>query len=393
MGLIKAFTSSVFSYIGDMWEDYIYCDALDNDTLVKKGHKRRSAGAGNNADDNIITDGSRIAVNAGQMLIVVENGRIIDFTAEQGGYEYVSKTEPSAFCGDFKEALRAAVDEVKKRFAFGGIPGTDQRVYFVNTKEILNNRFGFGNVPYRDKEFDLTILLQGYGTYSFHIANPLMFYENVCGNVAEEYKRDTVAPQLRAEIQNAMLPVLGELSNRGVHYDQMPMQSEAILGLLKDTLSRKWRDERGIEIMTMAFSNIMPDDGSMDKIRDLQESRVYSGNKAMLGARVGAASANAMESAAENPSGAVNGFMGMGMAKSAANIDVAELMKDTSQPAQQSGGDTWVCSCGMVNSMKFCPQCGSKKPEPKKCSECGFIFPSELAGMKFCPNCGNKTEE
>lgn len=394
MGLIKALTGSVFSYIGDMWEDYIYCDSLSNDVLVKRGHKKSSGGAGNRADDNVITENSRIAVNAGQMLIVVENGLVIDFTAEPGGYEYNSNTEPSVFVGDLKDALLTGIREVKERFFRGGIPANDQRVFFVNIKEILNNQFGFGNVPYRDKEFDMTILLQGYGVYSFRISNPLRFYENLCGNVADQYNKATLLPQLRGELQNAMLPVLGELSKKGVHYDQMSLHTEEILSLLQESMSSKWREERGIEILTMAFSNILPDDESMDKLRDLQESRVYSGNMAMLGARMGAASANAMESAAANPSGAVNGFMGMGMAQRNINADVAEMMREglTQSKADEEAKGKWTCSCGMVNSMEFCPKCGSKKPNRRVCNSCGYVFPKELDEMKFCPKCGNNTE-
>lgn len=393
MGLIKALTSSVFSYIGDMWEDYIYCDSLSNDVLVKRGHKKSSGGAGTRADDNVITEGSRIAVNVGQMLIVVENGLITDFTAEPGGYEYNSKTEPSVFVGDLRDALMTGSREIRERFFRGGIPTNDQRVFFVNLKEILNNQFGFGNVPYRDKEFDMTILLQGYGVYSFRISNPLQFYGNLCGNVADQYHKATLLPQLRSELQNAMLPVLGELSQKGVHYDQISMYTEEILSLLQESMNSKWLEERGIEILTVAFSNILPDDESMDKLRDLQESRVYSGNMAMLGARMGAASANAMESAAANPSGAVNGFMGMGMAQRNINVDVAEMMREGSAQlkADEEAKDKWNCSCGMSNSMEFCPKCGSKKPDRRVCHSCGYVFPRELDGMRFCPKCGNNT--
>ncbi len=393
MGLVKALTNSVFSYIGDMWEDYIYCDSLDNDVLVKKGKKRQSGGAGNNADENVITNGSRIAVNAGQTLIVVENGQIIDFTAEQGGYEYVKGVEPTMFCGSFGEDMKVGIDRIKTRLKFGGIPSNDQRVYFVNTKEILDNRFGFGEVPYRDSEFDLTILIQGFGAFSFHITDPILFYENVCGNVAEQYNKSTIIGQMKAELQNEMLPVLGKLANSGLHYDQLPQHSADILDILKENLSHKWKEERGIELMTVVFTSIIPDDDSMEKVRQMQESRVYSDNKAMLGARVGAASANAMESAAENPAGAANGFIGMNMARNSANIDVAQLMQDDGRQQPASGGNTWTCSCGMVNTMMFCPKCGSKKPEPKKCPSCGFEFPLELSAMKFCPSCGKNTEE
>ncbi len=396
MGLIKAFTGSVLGVLGDMWEDYIYCDALPGDVLVSRGRKRRSPG-GNRADENVITEGSRVAVNAGQALIVVENGRVTDFTAEPGGYEYRSATEPTMFRGDLGASLDAAAERIRERLKFGGIPGNDQRVYFVNTKEILDNRFGFGRVPYRDSEFNLSITLQGYGVYSFRVTDPMAFYENVCGNVADKYGKAELNAQLKAELQNELLPILGELSQRGLRYDRLPMESAAILELLKEKLGPKWHGERGVELMTVTFGSILPDDESFDKVRDLQESRVYSESRAMLGARVGAASANAMESAAENPSGAVNGFMGMGMARAAAPIDVAELMRPVppapapSKP--ETPPETWTCSCGMVNTMAFCPQCGKKRPQPKTCPSCGFVFSPELAAMNFCPSCGTRVSE
>lgn len=396
MGLIKAFTSSAMSYIGDLWEDYIYCDSLDADTLVQKGRARKSAGAGKNASENIITEGSRIAVNAGQMLVVVENGRIIDFTAEQGGYEYKSNTSPSMFCGNFGDALKISFNQIGGRFAFGGQAGNDQRVYFINTKEILGNKFGFGNVPYRDSEFNMTILLQGFGAYSFEITDPIAFYTNICGNVADKYMKSSMEPQLRTELQSALLPALGELAESGVHYDRLSGQTEKITALLKSRLSEKWKKDRGIEIKNISFSTILPDDESVDKIRQLQESRAYSGNKAMLGARVGAAQATAMESAAENSAGAVTGFMGMSMAQSMGAVNVNELMKSEPVPSSAApvsvsqAEETWVCSCGMENTMRFCPNCGSKKPDTNRCSNCGIEIPAQFAEMKFCPNCGKE---
>lgn len=398
MGLIKAFTNSAMSYIGDLWEDYIYCDSMDSSTLVQKGQARKSGGADKHASDNVITEGSRIAVNAGQMLVVVENGRIIDFTAEQGGYEYKSRTAPSMFCGDLGEGLKKSFNEIAGRFAFGGQAANDQRVYFINTKEILGNKFGFGNVPYRDSEFNMTILLQGFGTYSYEITDPIVFYTNVCGNVADKYVKTSVEPQLKAELQSAILPVLGELAESGVHYDRLSGQTESITALLQKRLTEQWKNDRGIEIKNISFSNILPDDESVDKIRQLQESRAYSGSRAMLGARVGAAQASAMESAAENSAGAVTGFMGMNMAQNAGAVNVNELMKSEPVPSPAAPapapvpqeGEIWICSCGMQNTMRFCPKCGSKKPEKSRCQNCGFEIPAQFAEMKFCPNCGKE---
>ena len=392
MGLIKAFAGSAISYISDLWEDYIYCDSLDGNTLVQKGQARRNPGAGNNANDNVITEGSRIAVNAGQMMIVVENGMIIDFTAEQGGYEYRSNTSPTMFCGDFGDALKISLREMGARFSFGGQPANDQRVYFINTKEIPNNKFGFGNVPYRDGEFNITVLLQGFGSYSYKITDPIVFYTNVCGNVADKYVKSSIEPQLKAEIQSALLPVLGELSENGVHYDRLSGQSGEIISLLQDHLDKQWKKDRGIEIKNMSFSTILPDDESVDKIRQLQESRAYSGNRAMLGARVGAAQANAMESAAENSAGAVTGFMGMNMAQHSGAVNVNELMREEPprMEAPPQNENTWTCSCGMVNTMMFCPQCGSKKPDKTHCQYCGIEIPAQFAEMRFCPGCGKE---
>ena len=394
MGLIKAFTGSAISYINDLWEDYIYCDAMDESTLMKKGHARRNPGAGAGANDNVITDGSRIAVNVGQMRLVVENGRIVDFTAEPGGYEYKTGTEPSCFCGNFNETLRVSFENMKHRFAFGGIAGNDQRVYFINTKEIMNNRFGFGNLPYRDSEFDLTIILRGFGIYSYKIVDPIVFYTNVCGNVAEQFTKTSIESQMKAEIQNAFLPVFGILSKAKIRYDSLSLHTDGMIEILQEELREQWKEERGIEIKSMAFSNILPDDESVNKIRELQESRVYSGNKAMLGARVGAAQANAMESAAENPSGAVNGFMGMGMAQQAGAVNVTELMKDTpvqkEEPQPIPKEESWTCNCGMVNTMNFCPKCGNSKPKEVTCPHCGMVIPEQIAGLKFCPNCGKE---
>lgn len=388
MGLIKAVADTAFSLIGNLWEDYIYCDALDNNTLIKKGRKKSSGGAGKYADDDVITDGSRIAVNAGQMLIVVENGRIVDFTAEQGGYEYHTGTRPSMFCGDYGDGLKITFDELKNRFSFGGAASDDQRVYFVNTKEIMDNRFGFGNVPYRDGEFGITVLMQGFGVYSFQICDPLKFFAVVSGNVSSTFAKENLLHQMKAEIQNEMLPVLGRLAEENVTYDQLPLKTESVLRLLRSQLGKKWKNERGIELKTMTFSSILPDDESIDKIRQLQESRVYSGSKSMLGARVGAAQANAMESAAENPSGAVNGFVGMGMAQNSGGVNVNDLMRD--QPKPQSSAEQWTCSCGRVNDMAFCPACGSKKPSPIICPNCSYQMPREISGLNFCPSCGQR---
>ncbi len=384
MGLFRAFTGSIASFTGDVWQDFIYCDAMSNQTLARRGSRKNQPGAGKYADENVITDGSRIAVSPGQMMIVAENGRVIDFTAEAGGYEFKSSEGPSVFTGEFGKTLSASADEVRERFHFGGSAASEQRVYFINTKEIPGNRFGFGGIPYRDNEFDITILLRGYGIFSMKISDPIVFYEKVCGNVAEKYDSASLLPQLRTELQSALLPILGELSAQGISFDKLSLETQRILDMLRNNVGERWKTERGIEISSIAFSNILPDEESLNKMRDLQESRFYSTSSAALGARLGAASANAMEAAADNPSGAAGAFMGINMANSMQASNVVPLMQHDPGQKEQSN-DSWTCSCGSVNTTPFCPQCGTKRPVliKWKC-QCGM----ENTGL-FCVRCGN----
>lgn len=330
MGLIKAAIGAVGSAIGDSFKDYIYCDSLDNSTLMRRGYPKTSGGAGKYSQNSVITDGSRIAVNDGQFLIVVEDGRIVDFSAEQGEYIFQTNTAPSLFCGQFGDRLKNTLAIIGQRFTFGGISPNDQRAYFVNTKEILNNKFGFGNIPFRDGEFNITVTLQGFGVYSYRISDPLMFYANVCGN-ADIFTAANLEMNMKAELQNSLLPALGKLSDKNISYDKIPLEAPALSQLLNSVLSNNWESARGISISTVVFSNIIPDEQSIAKIRQMQESRVYAENTAMLGARIGAAQANAMEAAAANRAGAATGFLGAGMANAAGGVDPNALLRNTPQ--------------------------------------------------------------
>lgn len=390
MGLIKAVTSTAKSILSEIWEDYIYCDSLDNNTLMKKGVHRSSGGENGKAGGNVITDGSRIAVNAGQFMIIVENGRIVDFTAEEGGYLYNTGTEPSLFCGDLKEGFRNTVKTMKERFEFGGQPANDQRVYFINTKEILDNKFGFGNIPFRDNEFNMSIMLQGFGSYSFQIEDPILFYKSISANVADTYPKDILTSQMRTELQGALLPVFGELSEKGLHYDQLPQKSLDILDLLRDQLTEGWKTTRGIELSVLTFRSIMPDDESVDKIREMQESRVYAGDHNMLGARLGAAQANAMESASENPNGAMMAAAGVQMVAQNTGINANTLLNSEEKKTSTSASSKWTCKCGYVSEFPFCPMCGCPKPKPGVCAKCGFDFSIFDKTPPFCPHCGSK---
>ena len=379
MGLIKAAFSSIGTVLADQWKEYIYCDALDGDTLMAKGEVRINKGSSNTKrSDNIITNGSKIAVNEGQCMLIVENGKIVDFTTEAGAYTYDTGTEPSLFDSGFS-GLKESFAKVGKRFTFGGQPENDQRVYFINTKEIMNNKIGIGDVPFRDSEFNFTIKIQGYGTYSYRITNPVMFYTNVCANVADVYKKISIDEQ--TEVQSSLQPALGRIALKGIAYDQLPLYTKEIANELNTELTADWNELRGISIVSVAFASITVDGESAEKISRMQEARAFS-DPSLLGARLGTAQANAMESAAKNTNGAVNAFMGMGMAQNAGGANVQDLMKmgQSQQNTQNNTPTPWTCSCGQTNNGNFCSNCG--KARSWTC-ECG----SENTG-NFCSNCG-----
>ncbi len=387
MGLIKAFGGAARTTLADQWKEFIYCDAMSADVLMQKGQARIGERSSNTKrDENIISDGSKVAVNEGQCMLIVENGRIVDFCAEPGEYLYQTGTEPSMLDSGW-HGLRESFKKVGKRFTFGGQPENDQRVYYINTKEIMGNKVGVGEVPFRDSEFGFTIMLKGYGTYSYRITDPIMFYVNVCGNVQDTFRRSQIDEQLKTEVQHNLQPALGKIALKGIAYDQLPLYTNEIADQLNQELTEDWVQNRGISVVAVALASITPDAESAKKIAQFQESRVYT-NTRMMGARLGGAQANAMENASKNDAGAMTGFMGLGMAQQAGGANVASFFENSSEPAAANG---WSCpACGSKSTGNFCQNCGAKKPEGGETWTCACGTASQ---GKFCPNCGAKKPE
>ena len=429
MGLIKAGLGALGGTLADQWKEFFYCDALSNNVLMKKGSKRISSRSSNTkGEDNIISNGSVIAVADGQCMLIVEQGKVVEVCAEPGEFVYDTSTEPSIFAGKLGKSIIDTFKTIGKRFTFGGDTGKDQRIYYFNTKEILNNKFGTPNPIMFDvvnKEIGMrrTVQVRCNGIYSYTISNPLLFYTRLCGNVANEFTRDMIDDQLKTEFIDALQPALGAMSDLGLRPAQLPAKSKELKTAMNDALKVEWNDERGISIENIALNPITLTDEDMKKINEMEDSASYGSNPFMMAGRMTNATANAMEAAAANESGAMNGFIGMGMAGNAmgGGFNAAQQFygMGQQQAAQQAAqaatqpadawtcacgatvsgkfcsecgakkpeNEAWTCSCGAVNKGKFCSECGAKKPTALKCAKCGFV-PENGATPKFCPECG-----
>ena len=430
MGLIKALVGSAGGVLADQWKEYFYCDAIPENVLGVKGQKRVSGRSSNKrGSDNLITNGSIIAVADGQCMMIVDQGKVVEFSAEPGEFTYDASTEPTIFSGNLGQSIMDTFKTVGKRFTFGGEAAKDQRVYYFNLKELVGNKYGTPSpVPFRvvDRNINLDweISIRCFGEYSFHICDPLLFYTNVCGNFDGEYTRDRLESQMKTELLTALQPAFAKISEMGIRYSSLPGHTMELADALNEVLSNKWRNLRGIEIVSFGVSSVKASEEDEKMLKDMQRTAVYS-NVNMAAAYDVMARGDAMKTAAGNSAGAMTGFMGMGMAQGmGGGANAAQLFQMGQQQAPQQptqpAAAGWKCACGATATGKFCPECGAKKPEPtagwtcacgavnqgKFCSECGARKPAGVPQYKcdkcgwvpedpknpprFCPECGDK---
>ena len=422
MGLISAALGAASGVLADQWKEYFYCEALPETVLVTKGKKRVSNRSSNTkGSDNIISNGSIIAVADGQCMIIVDQGKVVELCAEPGEFVYDTSSEPSIFTGSLGSAILETFKQIGKRITFGGEPPKDQRIYYFNTKEIMGNKYGTPSpVPFRVVDqrvnLDVDIGIRCFGEYSYHICNPMLFYANVCGNVTQDYTRDKIDPQLKSELLTALQPAFAKISDMGIRYSGLPAHTEELAQALNDVLSAKWRDRLGIEIVSVGVSSVKASEEDEAMIKQMQTMQTASG----MAAQLAGAQAQAMKDAANNPNGAAMAFMGMNAAANAGGFDpntlMAGAMVQNAQAAAAAPADSWTCACGKVNTGKFCTECGAKKPAPagswtcgcgavntgKFCTECGAKKPDDGSWTcdcgavntgKFCTDCGAKKPE
>ncbi|MBE6786222.1 MAG: SPFH domain-containing protein [Ruminococcaceae bacterium] len=455
MGLIKAAFGAAGGVMADQWKEFFICESLPNDVLMRKGQKKTTGRSSNyKGDENIITSGSGIVVADGQCMIIVEQGKVVEVCAEPGEFTYDASTEPSIFCGSFGDSIKATFRNIGKRFTYGGEAPKDQRVYYFNTKEILDNKFGTPN-PFEfevvNKRLNLfrTVEVRCNGIYSYKITDPLLFYTGLSGNISYEYTREELDPQLKTEFIDALQPAFAELSALELRPAQIPAHTAELKQAVNNALRRTWTEARGISVCSIALNPIKLNDEDRAKIQKMEDAATMGSNPFMMAGREAEARAAAMEAAAANPNGAMMGFMGMNMAMGAGggfnpmdmyNAGVQQQQQQTAQqqaqqlvnaqaqamanavaaaPAQNGWkcacGNTatgkfcpecgspkpaepegWTCSCGAVNKGKFCPECGSRKPEGAplyQCDKCGWKPEDPHHPPKFCPECGDLFDE
>jgi len=410
MGLISAALGAAGGVLADQWKEYFYCEALPANVLAVKGQKRVSGRSSNTrGNDNVISDGSIIAVADGQCMIIVEQGQIVEVCAEPGEFRYDNSTAPSVFSGDLSDSIPEVLKQMGKQFSFGGQPASDQRVYYFNTKELIGNKYGTpGPVPFRVVDqragIDIDISIRCFGEYSYRICNPLLFYANVCGNVETAYQRESLDSQLKSELLTALQPAFARISELGIRYSALPGHTTELAGLLNDVLSAKWRDLRGIEIVSLGVSSVKASEGDEAMLKELQKNAAFA-NPTLAAANLVGAQAAAMQAAASNQGGAAMAFMGMNMAGQAGGINAQNLYQMGAQqaaapaPAAQpaAAAEGWTCpGCGSVNKGKFCAECGAKKPAgvPQyRCDKCGWEPADPTKPPKFCPECGDPFDD
>ena len=445
MGLLKAAKDALGGLMADQWREYFYCDSMNSDTLMVKGEKQVTQGRNSNTkgNDNIISNGSIISVNVGQCMIIVDQGKIAEFCAEPGEFVYDTSSEPSLLYGNLGENIKNSFIQFGRRFTFGGNTAKDQRVYYINTKEIMDNLYGTPTpIPFhlvsKNTGFELETTVKCNGTYTFKIVDPILFYSNVAGNVVDRYdKKDKLQGIMKAELLTKLPIALSQIAAEGVLPYQVPLHLEELTNYLKEGLTAQWTELRGIEVVSMTMAAPIVPQEDMDKINKWNDTAVLT-NASMAEAKKTEAFAKALGNMGgngeEGTGSAVNGAMGMmgmammqnmmnnGMGNMFGTSQQAPQMKPASTVAEgavlgwtcscgrgdnrgkfcQECGlpkpalDGWTCSCGHVNQGKFCQECGRRKPEGAplyRCDKCGWQPEDPAHPPKFCPECGDIFDE
>lgn len=381
MGFIKAIAGTVSGGLANQWKEFYTCNSLPVQVLMKRADHMKSGRSSNTKNDtDDITRGSAVIVNEGQCAIFVSQGKILDVAAEPGAYTWDDDTSPSFFSGHFSDVIRQGWN----RFTYGGQNPVQQRIYYVNMKELIGCRFGTPTpVPFRILDsnigLDLDTTVKCNGTYTMHVSDPVVLYTSIAGNVEDEYTVEQMNDQLRAEFIQALQPAFGQLSGIGIRPSALPGQTKAISDAMKAELDPSWNSHYGLALTSVQIISATIPEEDQKMLQDIQKQAVYR-NSSMTGAALVQAQAEAMKTAAGNENGAMMGFAGINMAQAAGGINANQFFQNQQAPAgqqntaqpqgQQTAGTDqpqpgdWFCpKCGTKSNGNFCPKCGTPKPQ------------------------------
>lgn len=392
MGIIKATLSALGGGLADTWLEVLEADNMSDTTLFTKGVKVRPNDKRNGnkkGTDDTISNGSVIHVYPGQFMVLVEGGKVVDFTAEEGYYKVDNSTAPSLFAGQLGESIKDAFSRIK----FGGTPSYSQKAYFINLQEIKGIRFGTRTpVSYFDNFYNAELFLRAHGTYSIKVTDPIKLYSEVIPKNKDRVEIDEVNEQYLSEFLEALNAAINKMSVDGIRISHVASKSGELSKYMANELDESWKSMRGMEVQSVGIASLSYDDESKALI-NMRNKGAMLGDPSVREGFVQGSVARGIEAAGSNSAGSAQAFMGMGVGMNSAGSFMASASEtnrrqmEAAKSAPVSGG--WTCSCGNVNTGKFCSECGAKKPESKGkfCTNCGAKLPE---GAKFCSECGEK---
>lgn len=396
MGLIKAATSMIGGGLADQWVEVIEPDRMSDTTVLTKGVKVRKdskRGANKKGTDDVLTDGTVVHVYPNMMMLLVDGGKIIDYTAEEGYYTIANHSAPSMLNGSLKEAIAETFD----RFKYGGVTPQKQQIFYINLQEIKGIRFGTASpLNYFDNFYNAELFLRAHGTYSIKITDPILFYKNAIPHDRTQVDIQDINEQYLAEFLTALQTSINQMSADGERISYVPSKSMALSKYMSQVLDDEWRDLRGMEIVSVAVASISYTDDSM-KLINMRNQGAMLGDPGIREGYVQGAVAEGIKNAGSNPNGATNGFMGVNLGMNAAGGFMNQASQNNQaqmQQQQQQQTNSWTCTeCGQENQGKFCSNCGTPKPSTTpsikmKCAACHEVVDLSNGVPKFCPECG-----
>ena len=396
MGLIKAVFNAIGGNLADQWAEVIEANEMSDTTVFTKGIKVRKderRGSNKRGHEDVISNGSVIHVYPGQFMMLVDGGKVVDFTAEEGYYTVDNSSAPSLFCGQFGASLKDAFARIK----YGGTPSYAQKVYFINLQEIKGIKFGTrAPVNYFDNFYNSELFLRAHGTYSIKVTNPLKFYTEVIPKNSERVDITEINEQYLNEFLEALTATMNKMSADGIRISYVASKSRELSQYMATELDANWNEMRGFEVQSVGIASVSYDEESKELI-NMRNKGAMLGDANVREGFVQGSMARGFEAAGSNPAGGTNAIFGMGMGMNAAggfmsgasetNREQMRYDREKAEAEARAKANGWKCSCGSVNTGKFCPECGAKKPEGKWTCSCGN---TNDAGARFCSECGSK---